>query len=80
MVVEFLIQVMGPVVAGTQWWLDFIWPSASAYDLDANVVLGFMIPFLGLIPLVLIANPLERIRPMLEAAEAAEGTSEAPGE
>ena len=64
MFVNFLIQLMGPVVAGIQWILDFIWPSAGVYGVDANLVLGFTIPILALIPLVLIATPLERIRPI----------------
>ena len=64
MFVNFLIQLTRPVVAGIQWILDFIWPSAGVYGVDANLVLGFTIPILGLIPLVLIATPLERIRPI----------------
>ena len=64
MFVNFLTQLMGPVVAGIQWILDFIWPSAGVYGVDANLVLGFTIPMLALIPLVLIATPLERIRPI----------------
>jgi sterol desaturase/sphingolipid hydroxylase (fatty acid hydroxylase superfamily) len=44
--------------------LDFIWPSAGAYGVDAKLVLGFAIPILLLIPLVLIAMPLERKRPI----------------
>lgn len=64
MFVNFLIQLIRTVVAGIQWILDFIWPSAGVYGVDANLVLGFTIPFLALIPLVLIATPLERIRPI----------------
>ncbi len=64
MFVNFLIQLIRPVVAGIQWILDFIWPSAGVYGVDANLVLGFTIPMLALIPLVLIATPLERIRPI----------------
>ena len=64
MLVNFLIQLIRPVVAGIQWILDFIWPSAGVYGVDANLVLGFTIPMLALIPLVLIATPLERIRPI----------------
>ena len=64
MFTDFLIQLIGPVVAGIQWILDFIWPSAGVYGVDANLVLGFTLPILGLIPLVLIATPLERIRPI----------------
>jgi len=52
------------IVAGIQWILDFIWPSAGVYGVDANLVLGFAIPVLALIPFVLIATPLERIRPI----------------
>ena len=64
MIVDFLIQLIRPVVAGIQWILDFIWPSAGVYGIDANLVLGFTIPVLALIPLVLIGTPLERIRPI----------------
>ena len=64
MFVNFLKQLMGTVVAGIQWILDYIWPSAGVYGVDANLVLGFTIPVLALIPLVLIATPLERIRPI----------------
>ncbi len=64
MIVDFLVQMLGPIVTGMQGMLDFIWPSAGEYGVDANLVLGFTIPFLGLIPLVLIAAPLERLRPI----------------
>ncbi len=64
MFVNSLTQLMGPVVAGIQWILDYIWPSAGVYGVDANLVLGFTIPVLLLIPFVLIAIPLERIRPI----------------
>ena len=64
MVVDFLIQQMGPVVAGVQWILDFICPSAGVYGVDANIALRLTIPILALIPVVLISIPLERIRPI----------------
>ncbi len=44
--------------------LDLVWPSAGAYGVDASLVLGFAIPFLALIPAVLLATPLERKRPI----------------
>ncbi len=44
MFVNFLKQLMGTVVAGIQWILDYIWPSAGVYGVDANLVLGFTIP------------------------------------
>jgi sterol desaturase/sphingolipid hydroxylase (fatty acid hydroxylase superfamily) len=55
---------MGPIVAGIQWILDFIWPSAGLYGVDANLVLGYMIPGMAIIPAVLLANILERKRPI----------------
>ena len=64
MIVDFLIQLMGPIVEGVQWILDFIWPSAGLYDVDANRVLGFTIPVVVIIPTVLLATILERKRPI----------------
>jgi sterol desaturase/sphingolipid hydroxylase (fatty acid hydroxylase superfamily) len=64
MIVDFLTQLMGPIVAGIQWILDFIWPSAGLYGVDANRVLGFTIPVVAIIPAVLLATILERKRPI----------------
>ena len=63
-VIVFLTQPMGPIGAGIQWILDFIWSSAGLYDVDANTVLGFTVPVLLIIPMVLLANVLERKRPI----------------
>lgn len=64
MFVDFLTQLMGPIVAGIQWILDFIWPSAGLYGVDANKVLEFTIPVVVIIPTVLLATILERKRPI----------------
>ena len=64
MFVDFLTPLMGPIVAGIQWILDFIWPSAGLYGVDANRVLGFTIPVVVIIPTVLLATILERKRPI----------------
>ncbi|MCH7822858.1 MAG: hypothetical protein IIA07_12640, partial [Proteobacteria bacterium] len=64
MIVDFLTPLMGSIVAGIQWILDFIWPSADLYGVDANKVLEFTIPVVFIIPTVLLATILERIRPI----------------
>ena len=64
MFVDFLTQLMEPIVAGIQWILDFIWPSAGLNGVDANKVLEFTIPVVVIIPTVLLASILERIRPI----------------
>jgi sterol desaturase/sphingolipid hydroxylase (fatty acid hydroxylase superfamily) len=64
MIVDFLTPLMGPIVAGIQWILDFIWPSAGLYGVDANRVLKFTIPVVVIIPTVLLAAILERKRPI----------------
>ena len=64
MFVDFLTQLMGPIVAGIQWILDFIWSSAGLYGVDANRVLEFTIPVVVIIPTVFLATILERIRPV----------------
>ena len=64
MFVDFLTQLTGPIVAGIQWILDFIWPSAGLYGVDMNRVLGFTIPVVAIIPTVLLATILERKRPI----------------
>ncbi len=64
MFVDFLTQLTGPIVAGIQWILDFIWPSAGLYGVDANKVLEFTIPVLVIIPTVFLATIIERIRPI----------------
>jgi len=55
---------MGSFVAGIQWILDFVCPSAGLYDVDATLVLGYTIPVVVIIPAVLLANILERKRPI----------------
>jgi sterol desaturase/sphingolipid hydroxylase (fatty acid hydroxylase superfamily) len=52
------------IVAGIQWILDFICPSASLYGIDANRVLKFTIPVAVLVPFVFFGAILERIRPI----------------
>ena len=64
MIVDFLTQLMGSIVPGIQWILDFIWPSAGQHGVDANKVLGFTIPVLAIIPTVFFATILERKRPI----------------
>lgn len=64
MIVDFLNQLMGLVVEGIQWILDFVWPSAGLYSVDADRVLGFTIPVLAIIPAVFLAAILERKRPI----------------
>jgi sterol desaturase/sphingolipid hydroxylase (fatty acid hydroxylase superfamily) len=64
MFVDLLTQLMGNIVAGVQWILDFVWPSAGLYGVDAMRVLGFTIPVLVIIPSVFLASILERIRPI----------------
>jgi sterol desaturase/sphingolipid hydroxylase (fatty acid hydroxylase superfamily) len=64
MIIDFLTQLMGPIVPGVQWILDLIWPSAGLYGIDANRVLGFTIPVLLIIPTVFLATILERKRPI----------------
>ena len=55
---------METVVAGIQWILDFIYPSASLYGVDAIRVLKFTIPLAALVPTLLLVTILERIRPI----------------
>ncbi len=55
---------MGIIVAGIQWILDFICPSASLYGIDANRMLDFTIPIAALVPFVFFGAMLERIRPI----------------
>jgi len=55
---------MAPIVAGLQWLLDFIWPTAGLYDVDANKVLEFTIPVLVIVPTVFLAAIIERKRPI----------------
>jgi len=55
---------MGTILAGIQWALDTIWPSAGLYDVDAKTVLGFMIPVAAIVPSILLAGVLERKRPI----------------
>jgi hypothetical protein len=57
-------RLMGTIVAGTQWILDFIFPSGSLYGVDASKVLEFIIPVAALVPIVFLAPILERIRPI----------------
>lgn len=64
MFVDFLTQLMDTIVAGIQWIVDFIWPSAGLYDVDANRVLEYTIPVVAIIPTVLLASILERKRPI----------------
>ncbi len=64
MFVDFLTQLIASIAAGTQWILDFIWPSSSLYGVDAKKVLEFTIPALVMIPTVLLAGIIERIRPI----------------
>ena len=55
---------MEHIVAAIQWILDFIWPSAGLYDVDAKRVVGYTIPVLAIIPTVFLASILERKRPI----------------
>jgi sterol desaturase/sphingolipid hydroxylase (fatty acid hydroxylase superfamily) len=55
---------MGTIVAGIQWILDFICPSASLYGVDAIRVLEFTIPVAAIVPIVFLGAILERIRPI----------------
>ena len=55
---------MDSVVTGIQWFLDFVWPSAGLYDVDANRILDYTIPVLAIVPTVLLASVLERKRPI----------------
>ena len=64
MFVDFLTQLTRPIGAGIQSILDLIWPSAGLYGVDANNILGFMIPVAVVISAVLLANVLERKRPI----------------
>jgi sterol desaturase/sphingolipid hydroxylase (fatty acid hydroxylase superfamily) len=64
MLVDFVAQLSGYMVAGIQWVLDVIYPSAGQYGVDASKVLGFTVPVLAIIPSVLLANILERARPI----------------
>lgn len=64
MFVGIRTQLMETIVAATQWILDFIWPSAGLYDVDANRVLGYLIPVAAIIPTVLLASLIERKRPI----------------
>jgi len=64
MVADFLTQLMGRIVAGVQWLLDFIFPSAGLYGVDATKVLEFTIPVVVIIPMVLLASIVERTRPI----------------
>jgi len=64
MVVDILAQLMGRFVAGVQWLLDFICPSAGLYGVDAAKVLEFTLPVAVIVPSVLLAGIIERIRPI----------------
>jgi sterol desaturase/sphingolipid hydroxylase (fatty acid hydroxylase superfamily) len=55
---------MGTIVAGIQWFLDFICPSASLYGVDAIKVLEITIPVAAIVPIVFLGAILERIRPI----------------
>ena len=44
--------------------LDFVWPSAGVYGVDARKVIEFTIPVVAIVPAVLLANILERKRPI----------------
>ena len=64
MVVDFLTQLTAGLVAGIQWILDFLYPPAGLYGVDAKKVLVFTVPVLAIIPSVLLANVIERTRPI----------------
>lgn len=55
---------MGSIVPGIQWVLDFMWPSAGLHGVDAVKLLDFAIPVFAILPTVLLANVLERKRPI----------------
>ena len=52
------------MIAALQWVIDLLWPSAGLYDVDAKKVLEFAIPVIAIFPTVLLANVLERKRPI----------------
>jgi sterol desaturase/sphingolipid hydroxylase (fatty acid hydroxylase superfamily) len=64
MVIDVLTHLMERIVAGVQWILDFVFPSADLYGVDASKVLEFTIPVAVIIPMVLLAGIIERIRPI----------------
>ncbi len=59
-----LSQFYETAVAGIQWILDVIFPTANLYGVDASKVMEFTIPVAALIPLVFVGAILERIRPI----------------
>lgn len=61
---DFLTPLIETTVAGIQWLLDFVWPSANLYGVHATTVLKFAIPVLAIFPTVLLASILERKRPI----------------
>lgn len=64
MFVDAVSQVTGSIVAGIQWILDSLWPSAGADGVDASTVIEYTIPVLAIIPMVFLAGILERKRPI----------------
>lgn len=61
---DFPIPLTGVISAATQRVLEFVWPSAGLYGVDADRVLEFTIPVLVIIPTVLLAMILEQKRPI----------------
>jgi len=55
---------MGTIVAGLQWFLDAVFPSAGRYGVDGTKVLDFIIPVAAIVPMVVLASFLERLRPI----------------
>ncbi len=55
---------METLLAAIQWILDFAWPAAGDYAVDADRVLGYMIPVLAIPPSIAMACVLERKRPI----------------
>lgn len=64
MFVDILTHFVESIVAGVQWILDVMWPSAGHYGVDASRVLGYTLPVVVIVPSVLLASVIERIRPI----------------
>lgn len=61
---DFFVQLMGSIIAGIQWVLDALWPSAGQSGIDAHRALEFIIPVLAIVPTIYLASILERKRPI----------------
>jgi sterol desaturase/sphingolipid hydroxylase (fatty acid hydroxylase superfamily) len=63
-VVTQVSVLKGTIAAEIQWILDYMFPNAGLYGVDANKVIELTIPVATLVPFVFVGALLEQIRPI----------------